>query len=308
MNSWMAAVLNSVWQAFAIAACLWAILKFARRLNAPTRRAVWGAALVIVILLPGASIVIEKKQATTNPFAPAARIGAAAVERFVPPFLPAPRSTRRPAPIQVRAGSWAVALPLVWLILFSFQFARIVWSYRHVRALKLRAAPADPDLRRNFDAWMLSCRVKRAARLLMSAEVASPLAVGFRYPAVILPQSLPGHLSKEELDQVLLHELAHLARRDDWTNLCARLAAAVVALHPVALWILRRIEREREIACDDWVVSQTGEARPYAQSLARLFELCWTRRRELLASGMAGNPSQLGGRIEALLHSRREIS
>src|ERR1041385_6834207 len=83
MNSWMAAVLNSVWQAFAIAACLWAILKFARRLNAATRHAVWWAALVIVILLPGASIVIEKKQATTNPFAPAARIGAAGANGFV---------------------------------------------------------------------------------------------------------------------------------------------------------------------------------------------------------------------------------
>jgi len=64
------------------------------------------------------------------------------------------------------------------------------------------------------------------------------------------------------------------------TNMAGRLAASVVALHPLARWVLGRIERERELACDDWVVALTGSARPYAASLARLFELCWTRRRE----------------------------
>jgi hypothetical protein len=53
----------------------------------------------------------------------------------------------------------------------------------------------------------------------------------------------------------------------------ARLGA-VAGLHPVAAWTLRQIARERELACDDWVVSRIGEARPYAASLARLFEVC----------------------------------
>src|SRR5690242_21251323 len=43
-------------------------------------------------------------------------------------------------------------------------------------------------------------------------------------------------------------------------------------------WILRRIEIERETACDDWVVARTQSARPYAQSLARLYELRLARR------------------------------
>jgi hypothetical protein len=106
---------------------------------------------------------------------------------------------------------------------------------------------------------------------------------------------------------VLLHELAHLARRDDFTNLAARLVTALVALHPVAAWILRRIEKERELACDDWVVAHTGAARPYAASLARVFEICVARRRTLLASGMADHASHLGQRIEELLR-RREFA
>ena len=122
-----------------------------------------------------------------------------------------------------------------------------------------------------------------------------------RHPAVILPEPLLAKLSTDELDHVILHELAHVARRDDWTNLAARAATALVGWHPAAAWVLRRIDREREIACDDWVVAATGAPRPYAASLARLFELCWTKDREILATGMAGHRSQLGDRIEILV-------
>src|SRR6185437_10992209 len=138
----------------------------------------------------------------------------------------------------------------------------------------------------------------------VSDEVISPLAAGFLYPVVILPGLLVEQIAEPELDYVLLHELAHVARRDDWTNLMGRLAFAAFVLHPVAVWVLRRIEREREIACDDWVVAATGSAVPYARTLARLFEFCCTRRRELLATGMAPESSNLSERIEMLVRPR----
>jgi len=134
------------------------------------------------------------------------------------------------------------------------------------------------------------------------------MAIGFLHPAVILPATLLNQVAEPELDHVLLHELAHVARHDDWLNLAARTAGAVCALHPIAALVLRQIEREREIACDDWVVSMTGEARSYAASLARLFEICFVRRRLMLASGMAGRASHLGQRIEMLLRRSREFA
>jgi hypothetical protein len=135
-----------------------------------------------------------------------------------------------------------------------------------------------------------------------------PVAIGFQHPAVVLPEALLADLTAPELDHVLLHELAHIARRDDWTNLLARLAWAVLALHPVAAWVLRQIDRQRELACDDWVVAATGAAHPYAASLARLFELCTSRRRALLASGIADGGSQLGDRIAMLLRRGRQFN
>ncbi len=111
------------------------------------------------------------------------------------------------------------------------------------------------------------------------------------------------------MEHVLLHETAHIARSDDWSNLLARLLGAALALHPVAWWILRQIEREREIACDDWVVARTGSARSYAQSLARMSELRRAKAEgEALASGIFGGGSRLGERIEMLLERGRVFS
>jgi beta-lactamase regulating signal transducer with metallopeptidase domain len=223
------------------------------------------------------------------------------------PALPAAAApTIAAAPVELPRGRWPEWVLAFWCLATLTQLARTAWSYAFLRRLKRNARPAPPALRRDFDAWMLSCRVDRPVRLLVSSEVASPMAVGFRSPAVILPERLLPQFAGEELDHVLLHELAHMARRDDWTNLAARLTGAVLVLHPVALWMLRQIEREREMACDDWVVAMTGAARPYANSLARLFEICRAggaspRPAHALASGMATRASQLGERIQMLL-------
>ena len=123
MNSWIAAVLNSFWQALGIAGCVWAVLKFAPRLNAATRHAVWWAVLGVVILLPAASVLIERRQGPRNPAGPSAVPGMiaspvpAGPARF--PSTP-PVQTRRAAPIEVRAGVWPVLLTLVRLAVVLF--------------------------------------------------------------------------------------------------------------------------------------------------------------------------------------------
>lgn len=148
----------------------------------------------------------------------------------------------------------------------------------------------------------------RNARLLLSCEIASPVAAGFLHPAVLIPDSLPGRLTRAEMECIVLHESAHLARRDDWMNLFARLLGAALALHPVAWWILRQIEREQEMACDDWAVAHTGAARAYAVSLARMYDLRRPGGRMLLAAGIFGGRSRLGDRIAILLQRGRDFS
>ena len=303
----LAAVLNTLWQTAALAGAAWLAITVVLRLNAATRYLLWWTVLAALVVLPFVPAVSwQSEPAVAQATAP--RPEAAVPDFAAAPPEPLPATVRPAVPIALDPGGWPALLLMLWAAVVLLQLARIAWSYCYLRGVKRRATPAGAALRRDFDAWMMSCRVRRDARLLISSEISSPVALGFRRPAVILPEPLLTAFQGPALDHVLLHELAHVARRDDWTNLAARVAGGLVGLHPVAAWILRQIERERELACDDWVVSMTGEARPYAASLARLFEFRLGRRRLLLASGMAERASFLGGRIETLLHRGREFT
>ncbi len=308
-NAVLAALLNTLWQTAVLAGAAWLAVTFIPRMNAATRHLVWWTvlgAMLLLLFLPA----IPWQSAPAPSAAVAAPPQTAAAEPAPSAAEPLPTAIPAAIPLAFDPGTWPVRLFVFWGAVVLLQLGRIGWSYGYLRGVKRRATPAGAGLRRDFDAWMMSCQVRRDARLLISGEVTSPVALGFHRPAVILPAPLLAEFAAPELDHVLLHELAHIARRDDWTNLAARVTGALLGLHPVAAWILHQIERERELACDDWVVSMTGEARPYAASLARLFEfrLARRRRRLLLASGMAENASLLGGRIETLLRRGREFT
>jgi beta-lactamase regulating signal transducer with metallopeptidase domain len=304
MNVILEAFLNTLWQTAAVALLAWAALRWTPRVNAATREAVWWAVLGFVVLMPVLRGVPGERPAPREPWL------ASASARVPFESIPAPvadDSVRRDSTAQVvlPSGAWPTLFLALWCAFGIAQCARLAWSYLYLRRLKQRGQPPSPEQQTTFDAWMVRCGIRRPVRLLVSSGVPMPVAVGFQHPAVVLPEGLLADLTASELDHVLLHELAHIARRDDWTNLLARLAGAVLALHPVAAWTLRQIDRQRELACDDWVVAATGAARPYAASLARLFELCTSRRRALLASGIADGGSRLGDRIAMLLRRGR---
>jgi uncharacterized protein (TIGR03435 family) len=291
----LVAVLNSFWQAAVLAALVWLALRALPGVNASTRYVIWFAALLLLLVLPAVPVIVESLHldVRSEPIATPART--AGTEVRTPLAIDQPAIvTLRPDPF---AGGlrWLLAL---WAAVALYRVIGIARSYFRLCGVKKRALVTSRPLP----------ATGRRVKLVFSSEIASPMAVGFLHPAVILPESLPDALSPGELDHILLHEAGHLARRDDWSNLAARLLGAVLALHPVATWIARQIEREREIACDDWVVAHTGAARPYAASLARMFELRWAQRNELLASGVLGPASRLSDRIELLLRRRRQFS
>ena len=84
------------------------------------------------------------------------------------------------------------------------------------------------------------------------------------------------------LDLIVLHEYAHVARYDDRDRLVQASIEAVFAWHPVVWWIARRLDDERERACDDWVVDRTGRPVEYARCLVAVARAggSWSRARD----------------------------
>ena len=131
--------------------------------------------------------------------------------------------------------------------------------------------------------------LRRAPRLLESDAVAAPLVFGGRAACVVLPAGATASLSDRELEDVLLHELAHLKRHDP---LCARFCAAVARLfwfHPLVWLVARRLAALRELACDATVAAHLGgDARRLASYRRTLLHAAARRFDEPLPSGALG--------------------
>ena len=152
--------------------------------------------------------------------------------------------------------SWALYIFAVWAVVASFALLRLGFGLWQLRRLRLSAVVVDvrgldPLLRKPIEEFQAS----RPVELRTSERVQMPTAIGFFRPTIILPAWVLRELPVEQVHALLLHELAHLQRRDDWTNLIQKLLRAVLFFHPAVWWIDSRLALEREMACDDMVLA-----------------------------------------------------
>ncbi|HEU4413179.1 MAG TPA: M56 family metallopeptidase, partial [Candidatus Angelobacter sp.] len=125
---------------------------------------------------------------------------------------------------------------------------------------------------------------------------------------VVLPGWLLEETPAEELKYIVLHELAHLRRRDDWTNLAQQVVKAFLFFVPSVWWIERKLALEREMACDDAVLAHSGTPRGYAESLAHVAQRSFVRRQIALAQAAVSRMRQLTLRMAKILDPQRPQS
>ncbi len=197
------------------------------------------------------------------------------------------------------------ALIIIWLAVAGMRMGALTRRVVALRAVKHDAGNVDEAVVRKLRRWHHSSRAGRRTSLRVSAKVDVPVAVGFRAPVILLPLGIVRDEPSADVDQIALHEYAHLNRYDDWTNLAERALWCVFWFNPLVALCVRRISLEREIACDDWVIAQTGRAHRYATCLWRLVETTRLPARSVLAPGALFTSKQIVTRIERLLDSRR---
>jgi BlaR1 peptidase M56 len=137
--------------------------------------------------------------------------------------------------------------------------------------------------------------------LCVSDEVARPSVLGFFRPRILVPPALLEQLSEAELRQVILHEMEHLHRGDDWTNLLQKLALVLFPLNPALAWVERRLCAERELACDDRVLHAGSGRKAYALCLTHLAEFALVRRGFSLVLGAWERRPELVRRVQRIL-------
>jgi beta-lactamase regulating signal transducer with metallopeptidase domain len=255
-------LLNTAVEGILLACLVWALLRLMGRQNSGTRFAIWFSALLAIVALP---------------FFSAAGLGAAAL-----PDMPLPHPNSQ----IVLASAWAFCLFVAWAAAASLLLLRLGLGFWRLRKIRSNCFPVDAlQLDPAIVRAVLDFESERRVEVCVSNDLSVPAALGFFRPAIVFPAWPLPQLSPTEIKVILLHELAHLQRRDDWTNLLQKIVKALFFFHPAVWWIESRLTLEREMACDDAVLAQTASPKAYASSLISFAEKL-QRPRGLYSQGL----------------------
>ena len=275
----IARVLNSLPEGMLIAAFAWLTLRLLPRQNSRTRFAVWFVALVTVASLPFVGAFARTHSFFSSKSAPT---------------------------LFTLSNQWALILFSVWLLGVCVAGAHLLMGILRLRSLRasckiVDAADLDPTLAAIAQDFLAS----RSVALASSEKLGVPAAIGFFRPMIVIPAWALRELTPEEFKVILLHEFAHLHRRDDWTNLLQKAVRALFIFHPAVWWIERQLSREREMACDDRVLAETGNPRGYAKCLVALLERSFARRAWTMAQAAVHGADEARERLLRILDTNR---
>jgi beta-lactamase regulating signal transducer with metallopeptidase domain len=269
-------IINCTAEGMVIALLAWLLLRAIGPRNSGTRFAVWFSALLGIAALP----LFGSWAASGGELTKRSEIS-----------LPA---------------SWAFYVFGAWALVAFAGLLRVGVGFWHLHRLRKSCVPVgvaalDPQLQKTlaeFDS-------PRSVTLCVSDDLRVPTAIGFAKPLVVIPSWTMRELSTLELNAILLHELAHLRRRDDWTNLIQKIVGALLFFHPAVWWIEKKLALEREMACDDLVLAQTTSPRAYAECLVSLAEKSFLRRGIALAQAAVDRLRNVSLRVTQILDVNR---
>jgi beta-lactamase regulating signal transducer with metallopeptidase domain len=197
---------------------------------------------------------------------------------------------------------------LVWGLGIAFLAARLGHGSWRVRRLWRRLRPLDrAQWATELSAVARLLSVPRLPSLYLSPDVRSPLVAGLFPPRVVLPERLPSVSSPENLRAVLVHECAHVVRRDPWVRLLQQLASVLFWVHPLVYLLNRRLDRAREEVCDNHVLAHT-DAPAYAETLLTVAQFCYPTPRLQGYLTMMPRHYDLERRVVDLLAERRDTA
>ncbi len=280
-------ILNWLWQGVVVAIATGAVLRVMQPARARDRYLVLWVSLAAVLLLPAVAFL--------------AALGPGPLEEAALPatgLLPAAEGAVVTMPdVWWTSGGAVAALWALWSCTFALRAARDVLVLRSARR---RGRPLPREVEERLPCWARVRSGGRRASLVLSGRVRAAAILGCGSPPTIaIAPALLMHLSEEELDRVVIHEWAHVQRRDDVANAVQVVVRILAGWHPAVWWLDRRLHLERELACDEAVVAVTQGAKAYAACLAKVAGL---PAAPLPWRGMpAFSPSNLRHRIVRIL-------
>jgi beta-lactamase regulating signal transducer with metallopeptidase domain len=282
------AIVNWLVQGCIVAALTAAVLRFLQNVRAQARYTFCWGALALVLALPLITFVHMLVA-----LAPTVAGGVA----ISGPLISVPTDSWK----------WMIALTIscaVWSAVRGLQFASAISALRRARR-DCRAFPSMVES--GLHHWTNIKERGRRARLMLSDDVRAAAVLSGPSPIIAVSPSVLDHLTAEEVDLLVVHEWAHVQRRDDAAHLVQVICRMVAGWHPAVSWLNARLHDERESACDEIAVVLSGSPKAYAACLLKLAALPSINVKPLPAVG-ALSSSGLAARVRRIVSARRFVS
>ncbi len=199
---------------------------------------------------------------------------------------------------------WAVPFWLAGVLFFQLRTVVRWMAARRLRTYGTCVAPAHWQGR--LSDLSIRLRVSQPVALFESSLARVPSVIGHLRPAILIPAGLLASMPPDQIEAILLHELAHIRRNDYLVNLLQNVAEGLLFYHPAIWWMSGIIRVEREHCCDDAAIATgSGNAYEYAMALAALEQSRWGSS-DITATAASGG--SLVGRVRRLLHPEQTLA
>ena len=190
-------------------------------------------------------------------------------------------------------------LSFAYLLVLAFLLVRVVKAYRHVREVRFEGLiKMEARWRVYVEDLARRIGITREVKVWLSEKIDIPATIGYLKPLILVPVASFNHLTPEQVEAIILHELAHIKRNDYLLNLVVTVVETILFFNPFAQLITRHIKTERENSCDDFVLQFRYNPHEYASALLSLEQ----QRRVPELAMMASGKTDLLDRIKRIMN------
>jgi beta-lactamase regulating signal transducer with metallopeptidase domain len=207
---------------------------------------------------------------------------------------------------------WLTLIGFTYCIILIYFLVRILFQFKYIAGLKKSANFTQSDF---LTSSLPTHILKNTANIKIgfSDQIDAPITFGWLTPIVLLPIAICNQLTTKEMETILIHEIAHILRKDYLVNIIISLNQTILFFNPFSILLNKEMSLQREIACDLIVIKNNPKKVEYMNALLKIAEHVNNHisNSASLTMGILGSQSELLKRIQYFnnvsIHSSKQL-
>jgi TonB family protein len=290
LSSLALTLLHFLWQGLFIGALSWLILQIVPRENARLRYGVCALAMIASLLSPLITFMLVDGGSQ--------KVSLETIDTINLAGFTLPVAELRNSVDGFEFSQVFPVISLAYLFIVAYLSVKLIWQLRQVSQLKVSGVKAaEPSMQLAIERFSRQLGLRSVPVLFFSLKAQTPMVVGWLKPVVLLPAAMVTGLSREQLEMLLLHELAHIRRFDYLVNFLQTVVEILLFFHPSVKWVSKQMRQEREHCSDDIALQHCSNPIAYAHTLTDTAALTHQHIPQMAVAASGGDLKQRVVRI-----------